>query len=143
MKMNSMEKIQAYGHKNILCNHNSTIEITKDKYLTKNGNCIVGIKASKSCRDLNQNIKRAIKKGKRFKIIIKLGKLKDSFYGYGSSNLKLKDPIDMVFRKSNYVSDRTVLINCTKAAIDLDRNLVNKLKTPNIKFDIFLMIDNG
>jgi hypothetical protein len=143
MKMKSIEKVQAYGHKNILCSHNSTIEITKDNYLTKNGNCIMGIRSSKSCLDLNENIKRAIKKGKRFKIIIKLGELRDFFYGFGSSDLKLKDPNDMVFRKSNYVNDRTALINCTKAAIDLDRNLVNRLKTPDIQFDIILMIDNG
>ena len=35
----------AYGHKNILATHKTTIEFTKDKELSLKGNCIVGVRA--------------------------------------------------------------------------------------------------
>ncbi|MFW9987484.1 MAG: DUF371 domain-containing protein, partial [Candidatus Odinarchaeota archaeon] len=109
-----LETISAYGHKNILCTHSTTIEITKEKNLTKKGNCIIGINASKACFDLDPILKKNIKKGNKIKIILKLGNLQDSFYGLGNKNLRLLDKKDMVFRKSRFICDRTVLIDCTK-----------------------------
>jgi len=75
-----IEKVSAYGHENILCTHSTTIEITKEKSLTKKGNCIIGINASKACFDLNDNLKKKIKDGSRIKITLKLENLQDSFF---------------------------------------------------------------
>lgn len=140
--MKHLEKITAEGHENILCNHPTTIEITKDNYLTKRGDCIMGINSSKSCFDLNYTFKEIIRKGQKVDVLLKLNNLSDYFCGYGDPNLTLKDNRDIVFRKSDYICNRTLLINCTKAAQDLNRNLINQLKKSKGKLYIFLKINN-
>jgi len=108
--MTILEEIDIYGHENILCTHNSTIEITKDIHLTKKGNCILGIRASKACYDLNSDLKKKLQKRNKMKISIHVDDLTDSFFGYGNMDLKLLSKKDMVFRKSDFICERTVLI---------------------------------
>jgi len=136
-----IEKVSAYGHENILCTHSTTIEITKEKSLTKKGNCIIGINASKACFDLNDNLKKKIKDGSRIKITLKLENLQDSFFGFGNKDLRLMDRNDMVFRKSNFICDRTVLINCTKSSEDINHELIEKLKIAGKKLSIIFEIN--
>jgi len=131
-----LEEIYAFGHNNLLCTHNTTIEITKEKNLTKKGNCILAINSSKACSDLNQNLKSQLKQGKKFKIMIKVRDQIDYFYGYGHSDLTLLDKRDIVFRKSKFICDRTVLINCTKSASELNRKLIEYLKSKDEKLSI-------
>ncbi|TFG04128.1 MAG: DUF371 domain-containing protein [Promethearchaeota archaeon] len=137
-----LDLIHAYGHHNVLCTHKSTIEITKKNYLSKRGDCILGVNASKSCKELNLELKKIIRKEKKIKVIIKIGDLTDTFYGFGNKNLALRDEEDLVFRKSRFLCDRTVLINCNKAAKDLDPKLIEKLKIPNTKFSICFEIND-
>lgn len=137
-----LEKISAYGHENILCTHKTTIELTKENSITKRGNCILGIKATKSCIDLNPILKKYIKNEKKIKVSIRVENLTDSFYGFGNKYLTLLDNKDLVFRKSNYICDRTVLINCSKSSNDLSRKLIKKLNNPPIKFSIIFEIND-
>ncbi|MFX1452781.1 MAG: DUF371 domain-containing protein [Promethearchaeota archaeon] len=136
-----LDIISANGHENILCTHSTTIEITKGKNLSKKGNCIIGIRASKACFDLNPSLKKKIKEGSKIKITLKLNHLEDSFFGFGNKDLKLLDKRDMVFRKSNYISDRTVLINCTKSSEDINRELIKNLKIPRNKLTIIFELN--
>lgn len=131
-----LETIYVYGHENIICTHNSTLEITKDKELSIKGNCILGIKSSKACADLNPNLKFLLKQAKRFKILIRVGEICDYFYGYGHPDLTLLHKNDIVFRKSNFICDRTILIKCTKSSNELNRMLIEKLKNEYKKFFI-------
>lgn len=136
-KLTILEKISAYGHENILCTHNTTIELTKDDFVSKKGNCILGIKASKSCNDLNSELKNQIINAKtKIKVSIRAGSLTDCFYGVGNKNLTLLNKKDIVFRKSEFICDRTILIKCTKSSSDLNRKLINKLKSTSTKFYI-------
>jgi len=134
------EELLAYGHPNILSNHKTTIEITKDDNLTKNGNCIIGIKANKACFDINKNIKNLLKEGKYIKIIFSVNNLKDEIVARGSQNLILENKKDIVIRKSNFIDDRTLAINADKAACDIKRNLIESLKNKNNKIKIELKI---
>jgi len=136
-----VERIYAYGHENILCTHNSTIEITKDKSLTKKGDCIIGVNASKACNDLTLEIKGQIKSGKKFKVILKVDDIQDYFYGFGNKRLRLLDKNDIVFRKSNFICDRTVLINCSKSSIELNRDLTRTLRNPKTKLMIIFKVN--
>ncbi|MEE9377854.1 MAG: DUF371 domain-containing protein [Candidatus Lokiarchaeia archaeon] len=136
-----LEKVSAYGHENILCTHSTTIEITKEKSVTKKGNCIIGINASKACFDLNCNLEKKIKDGNKIKITFKLENLQDSFFGFGNKELRLLDKNDMVFRKSNFICDRTVLINCTKSSNEINRELIEKLKIPGKKLSVIFEIN--
>jgi hypothetical protein len=130
-----LDKLEAYGHAKIKCLHNTTIEVTKDDYLTEAGTCILGINASKSCYDLAPLLKSSIKKGDKITVLLVVDELYDFFEGYGNSQLTLTNPHDMVFRKSDFICDRTVLINCNKSSSDLDRELINRLKNEK-KFTI-------
>ena len=49
---------------------------------------------------------------------------------------------DMVFRKSNYICNRTVLINCSKASSELNRDLIDKLKKTDKKFTLLFELDD-
>jgi len=141
--MTILDEIVAYGHENILCTHKSTIEITKDDYLTENGDCILGIGASKACIDLNSKLKETIWAEKKIKINIRLDDLLDSFYGFGNKDLTLLNTKDIVFRKSDFICDRTVLIKCSKSSNELNKNLISKLKINENKFTLtFELIDS-
>ncbi|MFX1574437.1 MAG: DUF371 domain-containing protein [Promethearchaeota archaeon] len=131
----------AYGHKNIKGTHKTTIELTKDKNLSKKGNCIIGINSTKACIDLNSKLKEKINNGKKVKVILKVENLQDSFYGFGNRELKLLDKKDLVFRTSNYVCNRTVLVNCTKSSNEIDRELIKKLSIPGNKLSIIFEIN--
>jgi len=131
-----LEEITVYGHENLLCTHKTTIEITKDTGLTRKGNCILGVKASKACKDLENPLREAIIQGKKLIITIKVDNLIETFYGFGDERLTLLNEKDIVFRKSDFVCDRTALVKCSKSSDDLNHNLINKLKTNGKKFYI-------
>ena len=141
--MRIIEEINAFGHKNLLCTHGTTIEITKDSFLSKRGNCILGVNSSKACIDLTAELKEIIKNGKRLKITIKVDNLKDSFCGYGNKKLTLSNKKEMVFRKSNFICDRTVLINCNKSSNDLNRQIINLLTNPEMEMKIIFELDDS
>lgn len=142
--MNILDTIFAYGHPFVKCLHKSTIELTKENYLTERGSCILGIKASKACRDLSAKLKEKIKSGNAIRVLIKVDHITEVFLGYGDEKLKLKSDNEIVFRKSSYICDRTVLINCTKSSIELSREMIKRLNDPNKKFTIlFLELNMG
>ena len=125
--MTILDSISAAGHSLIQCTHSTTIELTKDDYLTKKGTCILGIKASKACYDLTPELKSKIIVAEKIYVVIKVGDFVDHFYGYGSKKLTLLSTKDLVFRKSDYICDRTILIRCSKSSRDLNRNLIKNL----------------
>jgi hypothetical protein len=47
----------------------------------------------------------------------------------------------MVGRKSSYPSDRTIMIRVDKAACDLDRRLIDALKSPNARLTVHLIAE--
>lgn len=129
--MTILEKIIAFGHANVSCIHNSTIEITKENYLTDRGTCVLGINSSKACSDLDLKLKHQIWDGAKINVEIQVEDFYDNFYGFGSKLLPLSHELDLVFRKSDFICDRTVLINCSKSSSDLNRNLVKSLASSN------------
>jgi hypothetical protein len=59
---------------------------------------------------------------------------------YGSPNLKLVHPSDIVVRKSIYICNRTLAIRADKAAQGLSRELVNQLRNSRQKVKITLSL---
>jgi len=57
-----IERILAKGHKNVKATHRTTLEVTKDKYLTPRGDCIIAISANKAASDLSESFKYYLKK---------------------------------------------------------------------------------
>ncbi|MCK5388859.1 MAG: DUF371 domain-containing protein, partial [Candidatus Thorarchaeota archaeon] len=44
-------RFKAYGHENVIGEHKTTVEITTEDYLTKQGTCIVGMEANQKLSD--------------------------------------------------------------------------------------------
>jgi len=137
--MRVTEKIRAYGHEEVRSTHETTFEITKEKSLTERGDCIIAVGATKGVKDLDPRFREAVKsKASRIKITVEVGRLKEVVKAKGTPRLLLTDPSDLVVRKSDYVCGRTVAIGADKAAQDLSRELVEKLKNPCQKVTITL-----
>lgn len=134
------EEIIAYGHPNITATHTTTFEITKHADLRKDGDCIIGVRANKACKDLSKDFKLTLKEAKKLEIIIEAGGVVDKVITYGSPALKLTHPEDIVVRKSDYIDGRTLAILADKAANELKQDLVEKLRKPNTQIKITLEI---
>jgi uncharacterized protein len=65
--------------------------------------------------------------------LVRVESLEFSFCGYGSPDLQLSDRHEIVLRKSNFVSHRTLAVGCDAAAIDFPREMINKLQDPRIE----------
>ena len=126
------EEIQFCGHKNIRSLHTRTIEITKDPNLTLNGDCIIGVSATKSCSDLTTAIKNKIR---RDQSIVEIDLIVEPFsikiHGIGNDNLLLTHLHDIVLRKSNFICDRTLCLSCNVSAIQIPRKMIDLLKDPS------------
>jgi hypothetical protein len=135
------ENIVAFGHENIQAIHPSTLMFTREKHLSKTGDCVAGVAADKAVADLNQEFKEKLKRpNAKLTIIIEAEGLTEQIDALGSPKLILTHPTDMVIRKSNYICDRTLAIRADKSANDLPRELVEKLKNPQQKINITLVL---
>ena len=136
------ENIVALRHENIQAIHPSTLMFTKEKHLSKTGDCIVGIAADKAVADLSQTFKETLRKpNAKLTIIIEAGGLTEKINASGSPKLILTHPTDIVIRKSDYISDRTLAIHADKSSNELPRELVEKLKNPKQKVNITLILN--
>ena len=121
-------KIKAKGHENVLSLHKSTFEITKDKELSLAGDCIIGLDIDKSMVDFPEEFKRKLACDDTEVIVeLKTPNASETIKGFGHHDLSLTHPTDIVCRKSTFVCSRTLMIKSDKAAVDLNRDLVNDL----------------
>jgi hypothetical protein len=120
--------IKARGHPNILATHKSTIEITTEDFLTKRGDCIIVVSADRALCGLDDRVKEGLRNGRSVKLTISCDGFSDTIKGYGNPRLTFKSDRSMVIRKSDFVCGRTLCVRADKAASDLDRGLVEKLK---------------
>ncbi|MCD6403528.1 MAG: DUF371 domain-containing protein [Candidatus Aenigmarchaeota archaeon] len=134
------EEIVAWGHPNILGTHETTFEITKDLEVTKKGDCIIGVRANKSCNDLSEELKSALKEGRKVRITLIAGEESDVIEAVGSPALKLTDKDSIVVRKSDFIDERTLAIMSNKAAKDINRKLLEKMKNPDQKLRVVIEV---
>jgi hypothetical protein len=123
-----MDRFNALGHPLITSLHKSTLEITRDAEVGPEGDCIIGVSSSRGCLDLSEGIKRAIREGAEMYLLLEIGDLTEEIRGFGHPDLELTHPDEMVFRKSEFISSRTVLICCDRSASDLSREFVTMLR---------------
>ena len=128
-------EFKAKGHKNLLGTHATTLEFTKDTELTLKGDCIIGVKSDFSVEELKKL------KGK-IKITLSTAKVtgnvseKESDIITAEINPEFNDDKEMVIRTSDFVDKRTFAINATKAAKDINRELLEKLKDPDAVLEV-------
>jgi uncharacterized protein len=135
------EVIFGFGHPNVKATHHATVEFTKDFQLSRNGDCVLVVGADKGLAEFSQEFKGALQKpNAKLTVKIEVGGLTEEIQAQGSPHLVLSNPKEMVLRKSDFPSDRTLGIRADKAAKDLSRELVEKLKSPNQKAKITLTV---
>src|SRR6266852_4841071 len=122
----------AQGHPSVLSTHTTTLELTKEDDLSKNGDCIVAVGSSAGLRDLPEAMKNALSKEDcRARLTLRLDGHQFAIEGRGASGLTLSHPTDIVVRKSGFASDRTLMVYANRAAADLRRSLVGLLQDPS------------
>lgn len=115
---------------------------TKEKHLSKTGDCIIAVAADKAAEDLGREFKEKLKTpNAKLTIIVEVDGLAQQIKAFGSPKLVLSNPSDIVIRKSDYISDRTLAIHADKASSDLPREFVEKLKNPQQKIKITLIAE--
>ncbi|MGZ4846777.1 MAG: DUF371 domain-containing protein [Halobacteriota archaeon] len=125
------DTIRAKGHCNITARHKTTLQITKDAHISRRADCVVAVLADKALSDLTSEVKAALKtNAPKVRVRIHTGHASEVITGFGSADLAQSDAKDMVVRKSEFTSGRTLMIGADKAAADLDRRFVEELKKP-------------
>ncbi len=137
------EVVHCRGHENVRATHKSTLEFTREDYLTPRGDCILCVSADKSLKDLSDDFKRALREGKRLVVRIKVGDFVDEVIAHGDPRLILNHEYSMVIRKSTYIDARTLAVRANKAARDVDRLIVELLRKPETVAEIELVIDEN
>ena len=121
-----------YGHSNVLSLHRNTLEFTKDSELSKDGDCIVGVRADFDYGKLMEFIEE--NKDKKIICEISVDDISDEFSFV--VNPDFKDEHEIVIRKSEFNSTRTLGFNVDKAAKDINRDLIEKLKNKDKKMKV-------
>ncbi len=126
----------AYGHPNIIGQHKTTLEITKEATLTERGTCIIGVRSTLSLADFSDDIKR-LARSPDTTIVLRLrtGDMTDTIVGRGGGGLTYSSPTSMVIRTSRFECGRTLMIQADKAASDLDRRLVEALRNDSAELE--------
>ncbi|UCC57607.1 MAG: DUF371 domain-containing protein [Candidatus Bathyarchaeum sp.] len=133
----------AHGHENIVATHRKTFEITKDAALTKHGDCIIAVEATRAAADLPLEFKQAARReGTQITITIEANELREVVKAKGSPQLTLTHPTDLVIRKSSYVCNRTLAIEADNAASDFSRKLVEKMKDRDQEITVTLVAED-
>lgn len=122
------EEIIAYGHPNITARHRSTMQVTKDEEIGPRADCIIGVRANKSVRDLSPELRSHLLEGGSIHIMLIVGDYTFSFEAEGSSRLVLNHERDAVIRRSTYIDGRTLAVRSTAAARDIPRDMIRALR---------------
>jgi hypothetical protein len=127
------ELILFRGHPLIASTHPTTIEVTTENRLTEKGDCIIGVSASKACAQLDPRVKEALRrKDSSVTIHILVGNCSFQVKAAGDPRLDLSHPHDMVVRRSDFVSGRTLAVRADAAAKDIPREVVRQLRDPAV-----------
>jgi hypothetical protein len=122
------EVIRARGHEHVSAEHTSTFEVTSDDYLTPAGDCILGISADRVPADFDPEFVAACQSADAtITVTLEVEGYTETVTGRGHPDLAFENDRSAVGRTSDYVDDRTILVEADKAAGDLDRDLVTAL----------------
>lgn len=125
-------RFRCHGHPNIRGTHKKTFEFTKDKDLTPNGDCIIGVGADFELDKLKEMLGY-----ESAEIEVSCNGLAEKAKGQINPNFNHSEEI--VARKSNFDSDRTLILFCDKGADDFSRDLIQAMKTKESVIEVRIM----
>jgi hypothetical protein len=122
------EVVTATGHEHVSAAHESTFEVTSDDFLTPAGDCILGIEADRDPVDFDPAFVEACQDAEAtITATLAAGGVEATVTGSGHHDLSFENERSVVGRTSDYVDDRTIMVEADAAAADLDRDLVAAL----------------
>ena len=134
-----VDNLMARGHPNIVATHSTTLEITRHRTLTKKGDCIIAVEATKGLTDLSKDFRTACMNDNALILVeLRTSDMVERVRGRGSHLLTLTGEEEIVIRKSSYISDRTLMIQADKAASDLRRKFIRGLKSTSTDIHVHL-----
>ncbi len=126
----------AWGHPNIKATHQTTLMLTRDADCTARGDCIIGVKADFNLNQLQELVKKA---GKLvMAITVKQGRKVLQERVEAAANTLFSDSNEIVLRKTDFPSPRTLGIRADKAAFELGREMVGAMRNPTQKIEVIL-----
>ncbi|WP_296887381.1 DUF371 domain-containing protein [uncultured Methanobrevibacter sp.] len=135
-------KIKSKGHKNVSSLHKSTFEITKELEIGPTADCIIGVDMDDSMLNFPQEFKDKIADSNtKILVLLDTPNAHDEIIGFGHEDLTLTHPTDIVCRTSDFTCPRTLMIKSSKAAHDLNPDLINDLKNEEILEVIIKIIE--
>lgn len=112
--------------------HRTTFEVTRDAAITETADCIIAVCADRAAATLSLEFREAASRDDALIMAeITCGGCSDTVQGWGSSRMTFSDAHSMVFRVSDFVCGRTVMINADKPASRLSRALIEQLASGN------------
>ncbi len=130
------------GHKNIISTHKSTMEFTTDLFLSLKGDCIVGVNSSLSLKNLPEEFKEKIRReNSQIKIVLQIGENIEEILGHGNPNLQLSDSRAIIVRKSAYTCPKTLAIKANKAACNISKDIIEKLKNSDSQLKVTIYVE--
>jgi hypothetical protein len=122
------EVIHAQGHEHVSAEHASTFELSTDDFLTPAGDCILGIEADRAPADFDSEFVDACQNSSAtITVTLETASHRDSVQGRGDPELEFSSSQSAVGRTSEYVDDRTIMLEADHAAAGFDRDLVAAL----------------
>ncbi len=135
-----LESFTARGHPNVQACHKTTLEFTREQRLTAHGDCIAGVSATLAPAGFKAGTKAALRAAGDFILQMRAGGMVEELAGKGHPDLALDDEHEMVFRKSAFVSGRTVLVSCDKASCDLGDTFKGRLAREDTEIEVSLYL---
>ena len=137
------EVIRARGHDNVRAEHASTFEVTTDDWLTPAGDCILAVEADRAPSAFDPSFVDACRdRGARITARVAVGDHVQTVEGRGHPHLSFESDRSAVARTSDYVDDRTVMIDADHAAAGFDRAMVDALRE-GADLVLTLVVDPG
>ncbi len=136
-----VEKVIAYGHRNITGLHPTTLELSMDMEISKRADCIIGVKADRAIKDLGQVFKSGAKRlDALIQVTLRVDNIEERIIGRGHTELTFEHPSDIVIRKSDFICNRTLMIKAEKSSKEIQRDLIERLKDPREKIEMQIEI---
>ena len=121
--------VRAEGHEHVAAEHGSTFEVTSDDWLTPAGDCILAVEADTTPADVPRSFVAACRSREAtITAEFAAADATETVTGSGHPDLTFEGDRSMVGRTSDYVDERTVMVEADRAAADFDRRLVTALE---------------
>jgi len=120
--------IVARGHENVSAKSPRTIEITKDPYVTRRGDCIIACCADRGAGEISEDVLRVLERPNNIVVVVmRVGNIVEVVRGR-SPGVRPSCLYRLVLRRSTYADCSTIMIGASKAAVDLNREFVELLR---------------